>query len=291
MKFGETLQSSIYEPWRSNYIDYSKLKQLLRDDSHLADSPSHAQGWTEEDEIAFVDELVNVQLEKVNAFHNETYKSLRHRTADCEAELQKIAASERDLASKPSPSPLVARSTDDEILRAMREKLDTITKEMNELEKYSRLNYTGFLKAAKKHDRKRGPTYRVRPLLQVRLAALPFNSEDYSPLLYQYAATLRRPLPLIDLFHDYPPCTRLSAKECNGRESGRARSRSHGRKPLNTSHTNVRAYTIQSLPRSLTGRSLGASGEPAGGENLYPPALACTRLQPTNVESCRRRTT
>ncbi|KAI4194584.1 MAG: hypothetical protein LQ346_003661 [Caloplaca aetnensis] len=193
MKFGETLQSSIYEPWRSNYIDYSKLKQLLRDDSHLADSPSHAQGWTEEDEIAFVDELVNVQLEKVNAFHNETYKSLRHRTADCEAELQKIAASERDLASKPSPSPLVARSTDDEILRAMREKLDTITKEMNELEKYSRLNYTGFLKAAKKHDRKRGPTYRVRPLLQVRLAALPFNSEDYSPLLYQMQREGERP--------------------------------------------------------------------------------------------------
>ena len=41
------------------------------------------------------------------------------------------------------------------------------------------------LKAAKKHDRKRGHAYRVRPLMQVRLAELPFNKEDYSPLLFR----------------------------------------------------------------------------------------------------------
>lgn len=200
MRFGETLQSSIYGPWRSNYIDYPKLKQLLRDDSNPADSASQTQGWTEEDEGAFVDELVNVQLEKVNGFHNDTYKSLRDRTADCEAELQKIAASERQAANKPSPSQPVAKGPDDQTLRAMLGKLDGITKEINELEKYSRINFTGFLKAAKKHDRKRGSKYRVRPLLQVRLAAMPFNSEDYSPLLYQYVAIGKRPLPLIDLF-------------------------------------------------------------------------------------------
>ena len=66
--------------------------------------------------------------------------------------------------------------------------LDNITKETNELEKYARINYTGFLKAVKKHDRKRGGSYRIRPLLQVRLSALPFNKEDYSPLLYRLSA-------------------------------------------------------------------------------------------------------
>ncbi|KAI5303013.1 Phosphate metabolism transcription protein, partial [Ascosphaera pollenicola] len=50
---------------------------------------------------------------------------------------------------------------------------------------YCRINFTGFLKAAKKHDRKRGTLYKVRPLLQVRLAELPFDSEDYSPFLYR----------------------------------------------------------------------------------------------------------
>ncbi|KAL8912205.1 MAG: hypothetical protein Q9171_002767 [Xanthocarpia ochracea] len=187
MRFGETLRSSIYEPWRSQYIDYSKLKQLLRDDGSTKGSDSaheDNQDWTEEDESAFVDELVNVQLEKVNAFHDETYKSLRDRTSRCESEAQKIAASERNEVNNDTQSG-AADDGEQITLPKLLEKLDGITKEINELEKYSRINFTGFLKAAKKHDRRRGSQYRVRPLLQVRLAALPFNSEDYSPLLYQ----------------------------------------------------------------------------------------------------------
>ena len=73
-------------------------------------------------------------------------------------------------------------------LKVVLDELNSISREINELEKYSRINFTGFLKAAKKHDRKCGTHYRVRPLLQVRLAALPFNSEDYSPLLYRLSA-------------------------------------------------------------------------------------------------------
>ncbi|KAL8700638.1 MAG: hypothetical protein Q9224_000876 [Gallowayella concinna] len=192
MRFGKTLQSSTHEPWESKYIDYSKLKQLLREDANAkgrgsADSNDHY--WTEEDEGAFVDELVNVQLEKVNAFHDEIYKSLRDRLTDCETKVQKIAASEKNEASDDHLPKATADSDDaQQTLPELLEKLDNITMEINELERYSRINYTGFLKAAKKHDRRRGSQYRVRPLLQVRLAALPFNSEDYSPLLYQLSA-------------------------------------------------------------------------------------------------------
>ncbi|KAL8712872.1 MAG: hypothetical protein Q9220_003080 [cf. Caloplaca sp. 1 TL-2023] len=176
MRFGRTLESSIFDPWRSKYIEYSKLKKLLREDdpSPNASSTQSRNGgteWTEEDEGAFVDELVNVQLEKVNAFHGETYKSLQDRTSSCESELEDMVKSEEQGQSGDPAKRL--------------QKLDGITEEIKELEKYSRINYTGFLKAAKKHDRIRGSQYRVRPLLQVRLAALPFNSEDYSPLLYR----------------------------------------------------------------------------------------------------------
>ncbi|KAI4238955.1 MAG: hypothetical protein LQ349_000725 [Xanthoria aureola] len=184
MRFGKTLRASIYDPWKSNYIDYSKLKQLLREDGS---GESKDQDWTDGDEAAFVEELVNVQLEKVNAFHDETHRSLRDRTSECESEIQKIAASEKketDNTSQPAPTANGEHRTLSELL----EKLDSITKEISELEKYSRINYTGFLKAAKKHDRRRGSQYRVRPFLQVRLAALPFNSEDYSPMLYQLSA-------------------------------------------------------------------------------------------------------
>ncbi|KAL8819424.1 MAG: hypothetical protein Q9223_002136 [Gallowayella weberi] len=189
MRFGKTLQSSIYEPWKSKYIDYSKLKTLLRDDGNAkgrasADSDDH--DWTEEDEGAFVEELVNVQLEKVNAFHDETFKSLRDRTNVCETKVQEIAASEKNEGDDDhQPRATADSDAAPQTLPELLETLNHITTEINELEKYSRINYTGFLKAAKKHDRRRGSQYRVRPLLQVRLAALPFNSEDYSPLLYQ----------------------------------------------------------------------------------------------------------
>ena len=185
MRFGWTLKNSIYEPWKSNYIDYGKLKKLLRDDGPQSDDKE----WTEDDEGKFVEELVNVQLEKVNAFQVDTYKSLRERTSDSESRLETLAESEkRDKGASGDGGKEDGK--DQETLQAMLKQLDGITKETNELEKYSRINFTGFLKAAKKHDRKRGSSYRVRPLLQVRLAALPFNSEDYSPLLYRSVIAL-----------------------------------------------------------------------------------------------------
>lgn len=158
MKFGQTLQNAIYSPWRDQYVDYARLKLLLREDEPVEST----RPWTDEDESAFVEELLNTQLDKISTFQSQTYADLRRRTQDCESRLQESAQHEQ-------------------IVR----ELDAITAEISELERYSRVNYTGLLKAAKKHDRKRGLAYKVRPLLQVRLAAVPFNAEDYSPLLYE----------------------------------------------------------------------------------------------------------
>jgi SPX domain protein involved in polyphosphate accumulation len=200
MKYGRTLRKSIYPPWKDQYIDYDKLKKLLRE-SDDATSPTSSRKdddeWTEEDESAFVEELVNVQLEKVHKFEADTYQRLSDRTSACEANLDPIAlGSKKDEAeekqggeqSESSEKKSVDKQDREKILKDTLKELDDITKEINELEKYSRINYSGFLKAAKKHDRKRGYDYRVRPLLQVRLAALPFNKEDYSPLLYRLSA-------------------------------------------------------------------------------------------------------
>ncbi|KAI9699328.1 MAG: Phosphate metabolism transcription protein [Candelina mexicana] len=220
MRFGRTLRNTIYEPWKDHYIDYTKLKHLLRENStpekgSLNGAGRHRDQWTEDDEGRFVEELINVQLEKVNEWQVETYKQLRGRTSACESKLQPLL----EPSSSDDPKELLKapeqrfsdRSGSDGIknadgdmvekqgsrqehesrqtkLREVLEELDSITKETNELEKYSRINFTGFLKAAKKHDRRRGRQYRVRPLLQVRLSALPFNSEDYSPLLYRLSA-------------------------------------------------------------------------------------------------------
>ncbi|CAF9911581.1 MAG: hypothetical protein GOMPHAMPRED_007461 [Gomphillus americanus] len=169
MRFGKSLTKAQYGPWKQHYLDYNKLKSLLREDD--PDKP-----WVDEDEQRFVDELVNVQLEKVNSFQTATYKSLIERTSQCESKLEKLVG--KDEASKDKES---------ELSSSLKE-LDSIREEINRLERFSRINYTGALKAAKKHDRRRGANYKVRPLLQVRLASMPFTSEDYSPLLYRLSA-------------------------------------------------------------------------------------------------------
>lgn len=184
MRFGKTLKNSIYEPWKSSYVDYSKLKQLLREDV----PEDEAQEWTEDDEGKFVEELVNVQLERINAFQVEKIKDLRDRTLALERRLKQLEEGSGSEAKSGGDEKHDEKQGGNGGLDGVLEELDSISKNISELEKYSRINFTGFLKAAKKHDRKRGSRYRVRPLLQVRLSALPFNSEDYSPLLYRYVS-------------------------------------------------------------------------------------------------------
>lgn len=174
MRFGKTLKSSVYQPWAEHYIDYQALKRLLRE---------HDQGaqWTDQDEENFVQELINVQLDKVHAFQVETSKQLKERTAECEARLEPLTVVGDD-------APIKDGKERTAIANETLNKLDEIAKEVSELEKYCRVNFAGFLKAAKKHDRKRGSLYRVRPLLQVRLSQAPFHSQDYSPVLYRLSA-------------------------------------------------------------------------------------------------------
>ncbi|KEF54911.1 uncharacterized protein A1O9_09354 [Exophiala aquamarina CBS 119918] len=175
MRFGKTLSDSVYPPWKDKYLQYDKIKKLLREDETSPQGRGGESSWTEQDEENFVHELTVTQLEKVHQHQVDTFNALRDRAAACEAML-------------PNPEDEAAKKSEDDekaIAKDMLKELDGISKELNELRKFSRVNYTGFLKAAKKHDRRRGLKYRVRPILQVRLAQTPFNQEDYSPLLFR----------------------------------------------------------------------------------------------------------
>ena len=174
MKFGRTLTISTYAPWKDKYLDYDKIKKLLREDETSPQGRGGESAWTEKDEENFVYELATVQLDKVYQHQVETANTLRDRTTACEQELQRTTDGSE-----------VSEDDKKKIAEKTLKELDAISKEITELKKFSRVNYTGFLKAAKKHDRRRGQKYRVRPLLQVRLAQTPFNSEDYQPLIYQ----------------------------------------------------------------------------------------------------------
>ncbi|TVY85390.1 Vacuolar transporter chaperone [Lachnellula suecica] len=167
MRFGRKLRNSVYPEWKDKYVDYSKLKTILREDDD-------DRTWTEDDENKFTDELVNTELEKVASFQATTFKSLEERANQASEKL-------RDLAPEDgAPKGTITAGRFKEI----EAELDAITNMTKELKKYSNINYTAFLKIVKKHDRKRGSNYKIRPMMQQRLSKRPFNSEQgYAPLL------------------------------------------------------------------------------------------------------------
>lgn len=168
MRFGKTLRNSIYPEWKDQYIDYAKLKSLLREDAE------EVSKWTEDDENKFCDEIFNVQLEKVAAFQESTFKSLEQRANKAAEKLHDLAPEE----GKPKGDIATGRFKD------LETELDGVLDETKRLKKYSEINYTGFLKIVKKHDRKRGNHYKIRPMLMTSLSKRPFNSEQgYHPLL------------------------------------------------------------------------------------------------------------
>jgi SPX domain protein involved in polyphosphate accumulation len=204
MKFGTTLRKSVYAPWKDKYIDYDKLKKLLKDNE---DDDS----WTADDESAFVDELANVQLEKVHNFITDISQKLRDRTTACEKKLEPLAigihAEDKqegkedkedkkgkgegllaDASSEPAKKPEPSQQEREKILKEVLRELDNITMETKELENFSRINFTAVIKATKKHDKIRGSSYRLRPFIDARIARHPLHTEDASPLLYRLSA-------------------------------------------------------------------------------------------------------
>ncbi|KAG7136780.1 Vacuolar transporter chaperone 2 like protein [Verticillium longisporum] len=164
MRFGKTLRESVYAPWKDKYIDYAKLKSLLREDKYEDEDVP----WTEEDESRFCDEIFNTQLEKVAEFQEKTVEGLRERVDAAFEKLKDMAPAEdsadRSGDDKSKRQALTAQQKQQ--LKGLEAELDSITNEIGELKKYSNINYTAFLKIVKKHDRKRGGRYKgYSPLL------------------------------------------------------------------------------------------------------------------------------
>lgn len=175
MKFGSQLKDTIYPEWSEFYIDYDGLKKRLR--KAEKDKP-----FTEKDETEFV-ELLDNNLEKVSkriflrgsmfnirvyqvyAFHQEKIDEIKKRIDTWDETINSQIPSED--------------STSD--MASIQENINWIADDINRLARYSRINYTGFLKIVKKHDRH--TDYVLRPMFMVRLNQCPFWNEDNDALL------------------------------------------------------------------------------------------------------------
>lgn len=59
MRFSDSIEAGIYEPWRDKYMNYPELKHLLK-------TEEEAPSWGENDESKFVS-VMDAQLEKVSS--------------------------------------------------------------------------------------------------------------------------------------------------------------------------------------------------------------------------------
>lgn len=162
MLFGVKLQNEVYPPWREYYIDYEKLKKLLKENIILSEA------WSDKDENKFVS-LLDQELERVYSFEKEQYQSLDLKIQELESKIESYAEQQEQ------------KKFD---LKEFQSSLENLLSFTQELDRFSRLNFTGFLKIVKKHDRLH-KHYSVKALLNVRLKNLPFHSEDYSPYIYR----------------------------------------------------------------------------------------------------------
>jgi len=131
MKFGHQLKTSLYPEWVFYYLSYDSLKAELK-----ARLTKNLGGWTEDDESAFA-ELLEKELDKVYSFQKvksgEIMRRLQHAKQEVEEIIQSHDAHNEDYA-------------------LLEEELSHIIADVHDLAKFTRLNYTGFLKIIKKHD-------------------------------------------------------------------------------------------------------------------------------------------
>ncbi|KAJ1722347.1 hypothetical protein LPJ53_003215 [Coemansia erecta] len=162
MKFGQQLRESLNPDWKFYYVDYAGLKKSLYE---RAD-----KGYTADDEAEFV-KMLDGELEKVNSFQQTKSAEMKRRIEYCEKQVAMITANSASDSAKR------------EQLSIIEKEIDAVISEVYELAKFTRLNFTAFIKIVKKHD-KNAP-FVLKPTFTVRMNNRPFFKENYDELLLE----------------------------------------------------------------------------------------------------------
>ncbi|KAF9573430.1 vacuolar transporter chaperone [Mortierella alpina] len=162
MKFGQHLGESIQPEWSFNYVSYDELKNVLK-------TRTATQLWTETDEGYFV-ELLERELEKVYSFQNVKIGEVQRKLAYYNTQSQEFKKN----------------GAEEETWRALEIELYRLIAEIDVLAKYTRLNYTGFLKIVKKHDKQTG--WMLKSIFHVRLNTKPFHKENYDAVIVRLSS-------------------------------------------------------------------------------------------------------
>lgn len=217
MKFGRTIKTSLYSEWSSKYIRYSELKKEIK--ARIAKNGGLI--WTDKDEDEFVDEL-RKELDKVYDFQKTKVTELTERIKKAQQEVHLLVSSRANSASSLTQGSDAHNTseqghngrgnggstdqhddglaqhdegTDDEFdtdtedtdayeerFLELEERLAVIIADVHDLALFTKLNYTGFHKIVKKHDKQTGRLLR-KEFVQHYLTARPFYKENYDMLI------------------------------------------------------------------------------------------------------------
>lgn len=190
MKFGKYLLDKERESWKGKYLDYASLKDLIK----LASKEFESQGFADHSvyspraasltvlradnardsaEEQFFQKLED-EVDKIGGFTSEQVQSLRSRLYELQ---QRIGALSLHQMRGPEAGAEKAKLQDELLVEAK-----DIGDEFLQLEKYVNLNYMGFHKILKKHD-KQLPLSPCRQFYISHLHNQPWVQGSYADLL------------------------------------------------------------------------------------------------------------
>ncbi|KAE8383410.1 VTC domain-containing protein [Aspergillus bertholletiae] len=183
MRFGEHLRSSMIKEYYWYYIAYDELKRALRTDFVAEPVPSFSKRdrkpWAEEDEKHFVS-LLEGELDKVFNFQRMKSEEIVRRIQTSEKEVNDVVSRLETATAVGSRRQSIRSSIvppSDEDFLVLEQVLSDIIADVHDLAKFTQLNYTGFQKIIKKHDKETG--WHLKPVFAARLKAKPFFKDNY----------------------------------------------------------------------------------------------------------------
>ncbi|KAH8550666.1 VTC domain-containing protein, partial [Umbelopsis sp. PMI_123] len=131
MKYGSELQENVFAPWRLSYIAYDVLKMELK-------TRQLDHEWNDQDEADFI-QLLHNELNKVYDFVTAKLREVEARITYCERTITTF-----------QKNPSMSSEANWGI---MDDALTEVLFDVNDLAKFTRVNYIGFQKILKKHDK------------------------------------------------------------------------------------------------------------------------------------------
>jgi SPX domain protein involved in polyphosphate accumulation/uncharacterized membrane protein YidH (DUF202 family) len=169
------LKQSLIKDYYWHYIGYDDLKTALKK-PHKNGKDGEREEWTDADEEQFIG-LLEAELDKVYTFQKLKSQEVVSRIQSSESEVKHVIERKerQEQGGAQSDEEL---ENDFDLLEA---DLSDIIADVHDLAKFTQLNYTGFQKIIKKHDKQTGLI--LRPTFATRLKAKPFFQDNYDAFI------------------------------------------------------------------------------------------------------------